>query len=131
MKPIPAGKNPERIAKSDDYKSSGFPSPAEDHEETPLDLHDLAVVNPLATYFMRADTDSMREAGISRGDLLVVDRSIVPSNNQIVVAILDDTFQLKQVQGQGNNLHLKDDSHVIETSADNIWGVVTFIVRQM
>ena len=59
---------------------AGFPSPAEQHQETPLDLNELLVKRPAATFFVKVLGDSMVGAGIREGDLLVVDRSLVKSN---------------------------------------------------
>ena len=59
---------------------AGFPSPAEDYLETPLDLTEFLIDNKAATFLMRVDGDSMRDAGILHGDLLVVDRAAHPAN---------------------------------------------------
>lgn len=67
----------------------GFPSPAEDFVDDSLDLNELLVRNPPATFFYRACGNSMREAGIYSGDVLVVDRSVEPAQGDIVVAIWD------------------------------------------
>ena len=131
MKPNRPGKNPDRVLQEEDYISSGFPSPAEDHEEQPLDLHEHVVQNPLATYFLRCDTENMHGAGVNRGDLLVVDRSVSPADLQLVVAVLDEAFQLKRLRKSPGKLHFEDDAETIEGETSAIWGVVTFIVRKM
>ena len=64
---------------------AGFPSPAEQYVERPLDLNELLVAKPSATYFVRAEGDSMEGAGIRSGDLLVVDRSLEADNGSIVI----------------------------------------------
>lgn len=73
----------------------GFPSPAEQYVEAPLDLNDLLVKKPAATYFVRAAGDSMIGAGIIPGDILVVDRSVDARDGSIVVASIDGEFTVK------------------------------------
>ena len=73
----------------------GFPSPAEQYVDSPLNLHELLVKKPAATYFVRADGDSMTGAGIRSGDILVVDRSLEPGNGSIVIACVDNEFTVK------------------------------------
>src|ERR1700686_76960 len=67
----------------DGSASAGFPSPAEDYLETPLDLTDFLIENKAATFLMRVDGDSMKDVGILNGDLLVVDRSAQPTSGSI------------------------------------------------
>lgn len=74
---------------------AGFPSPAEQHLEPPLDLNELLVRRPAATYFVRVQGDSMSGAGIFDGDLLVVDRSLRPADGDIIVASVDGDFTVK------------------------------------
>lgn len=64
----------------------GFPSPADDFLDDTLDLNNLLIRNPAATFFYRAHGNSMLRAGILSGDILVVDRSVTVQNNDIVLA---------------------------------------------
>lgn len=75
---------------------AGFPSPADDHMERMLDLNEEIVRNPAATFFVRVQGHSMKGAGIHPGDILVVDRSLAPSDRQIVVAMIDGEFTVKR-----------------------------------
>ena len=68
---------------------AGFPSPAEQYLEPPLDLNELLVKRPAATYFVRVEGDSMVGAGISDGDLLVVDRSLRPADGDVIIASVE------------------------------------------
>ena len=68
-----------------DSVSAGFPSPATDYMENKLDLNEYLVKHPAATFIVRASGPSMIEAGISSGDLLIVDKSIAPKNNNIII----------------------------------------------
>ena len=74
---------------------AGFPSPAEQYVERPLDLNELLVARPAATYFVRAEGDSMEGAGIRSGDMLVVDRSLEVSDGSVVIACVDGEFTVK------------------------------------
>lgn len=78
--------------------SCGFPSPAEQYASTPLDLNTLLVKNPEATFFVRAEGNSMTGAGIQNGDILVVDRSLEPASGSIVIACIDNEFTVKYLR---------------------------------
>ena len=77
---------------------AGFPSPAEQYQEPPLDLNELLVKRPAATYFVRVQGDSMIGAGISDGDLLVVDRSLRPADGDVIIASVDGDFTVKTLR---------------------------------
>jgi DNA polymerase V len=87
---------------------AGFPSPAEQYLEPPLDLNELLVKRPAATYFVRVQGDSMEGKGIYDGDLLVVDRSLDPRDGDVVIAAVDGEFTVKTLsvgkgeRGMGN-----------------------------
>ncbi len=89
---------------------AGFPSPAEQYLEPPLDLNELLVKRPAATYFVRVQGDSMSGAGISDGDLLVVDRSLRPADGDVIIASVDGDFTVKTLRlgngerGTGNGM---------------------------
>lgn len=114
---------------------AGFPSPADDFLEKPLDLNEHLIQHPAATFFVRVDGDSMKNAYIHRGDILIVDRSLEATNGRIVIAVLNGEFTVKR-------LHFKNDSIVLESEHPNypaipiskdsdfqIWGVVTYIIH--
>jgi len=77
---------------------AGFPSPAEQYLEPPLDLNELLVRRPAATYFVRVAGDSMNGAGIVEEDLLVVDRSLTPVDGDIIIAAVDGEFTVKRLR---------------------------------
>ena len=89
---------------------AGFPSPAEQYLEPPLDLNELLVKRPAATYFVRVEGDSMVGAGIRDGDLLVVDRSLRPADGDVIIASVDGDFTVKTLRlgngerGTGNGM---------------------------
>ncbi|QCR38901.1 translesion error-prone DNA polymerase V autoproteolytic subunit [Nissabacter sp. SGAir0207] len=76
---------------------AGFPSPAADYVERTLDLNEYCIRHPSATYFVRAEGDSMSQGGISSGDLLIVDRSEKPGHGDIVIAAVDGEFTVKRL----------------------------------
>jgi len=104
--------------------------------ERSLDLNEHLVRNPAATFFVRVQGESMRDAGIHGGDILVVDRSLSPEDRQIVVAMLDGDFTVKRLRRKDGRVFLEagnDSFSPIEISENQelvIWGVVSFIIHQ-
>ena len=116
---------------------AGFPSPAEDHMEGGLDLNELMVRHPTATFFVRAAGDSMTGAGIHSGDILVVDKSLAPEPGNIVIAEVDGEFTVKRLRRDGRTVWLMPENEafdpiVLGDGADlRVWGVVTFVVHRV
>jgi DNA polymerase V len=77
---------------------AGFPSPADDYVETPLDLNDFLIQNKAATFLMRVDGDSMKDAGILDGDLLIVDRAAKPGSGSVVVVAVNGEYTVKRLR---------------------------------
>lgn len=115
---------------------AGFPSPAEDFQAKRIDVLERLVKHPQATYSMSVRGESMREAGIFDGDVLLVDRAIKPGHGQIVVAVVDGEFTCKQLWLRGGHLKLKAanptfaDITPSEGQTVEIWGVVIASIRQ-
>ena len=115
--------------------SAGFPSPADDHLHTKLDLNELLVQNPSATYYVRVVGDSMLNAGIMSGDLFVVDRSLEVRNNCIVVAYIDGDFTVKRIIKKKDKMFLQAANenyrHIeITTEMDfELFGVVAHVIH--
>ena len=86
---------------------AGFPSPAEQYLEPPLDLNELLVKRPAATYFVRVEGDSMIDAGIHDGDLLVVDRSLRPASGDVIIACVDGDFTVKTYRRDKDGVRLE------------------------
>ena len=115
---------------------AGFPSPAEDLGAQRIDLTQMLVLHPQATYFLRASGHSMIEAGIFDNDIMVVDRAIKPRHGHIVVAVVDGDFTVKLLYQRAGRIKLKAAN---PTFADivpkdgqtlEIWGVVTSSIKQ-
>ncbi|BAY59243.1 UmuD protein (plasmid) [Leptolyngbya boryana NIES-2135] len=115
--------------------SAGFPSPADDYLERSLDLNEYLVEHPAATFLARAEGDSMVEAGIHSGDLLVVDRSLEPRDDDIVVAVVNGESTVKRLCYRGDQPFLvpANPSYATIALTDSfdvqIWGVVKFTIR--
>ncbi|XPV76458.1 MAG: LexA family protein [Desulfovibrio sp.] len=116
---------------------AGFPSPADDFIEKPLNLHEHVVKNPPATFFVRASGESMKDVGIFSGDILVVDRSINAKNSDIIIASLNGELTVKRIVIKENTLFLAPENpaypplEVTEDTAFEIWGVVTHVVHAL
>jgi DNA polymerase V len=118
------------------YVEAGFPSPADDHLERSIDLNEELVRNPAATFYVRVKGESMRDAGIHPGDLLMIDRSITPADRQIVIAMIDGEFTVKRFRKRNGKITLEAENPAfqpIEVDEDQeliIWGVVTYIIHE-
>ena len=116
--------------------AAGFPSPAEDHLDLPIDLNKYLVKNPAATFYVRVDGDSMDEADIHQGDILIVDRSESHGTGSVVLAVLNGEFTVKKLIKKGNELYLESSNSAyapikIEIETDfKVWGVVTYVIHR-
>ncbi|MDX1317186.1 MAG: translesion error-prone DNA polymerase V autoproteolytic subunit, partial [Xanthomarina gelatinilytica] len=77
--------------------SAGFPSPADDFLDINIDLNKHLIKNPSTTFYGRVRGDSMKDAGIHDGDLLIIDKSLEPTNNKIAVCFIDGEFTVKRI----------------------------------
>jgi DNA polymerase V len=116
--------------------AAGFPSPADDHLDRDLDVHELLIHQPAATFYVRLSGDSMQGAGLYDGDILVVDRSLEPKHHDIVIAVMDGELTVKRLYRQGDLVQLRPANPrylIVTIDADRdllIWGVVTGSIRQ-
>ncbi|SVC49472.1 uncharacterized protein METZ01_LOCUS302326, partial [marine metagenome] len=116
---------------------AGFPSPANDYLEGEIDLNKYLIKNPLATFIVKAQGNCMLQAGIHSGDLLIVDRSIKPKNNSIVIASIDGDLTVKRIKVSGKNFFLNSDNKdygnvKINNESDIfIWGIVTKVIHNV
>lgn len=115
---------------------AGFPSPADDFMEQKLDLNDHLIRHPAATFFVRVEGDSMKGAGIQRGDILVVDRSLEAQEGKIVIAVINGEFTVKRIRFEDSTVLLEAENPSygpirIDPDADfKIWGVVTYVIHK-
>ena len=117
--------------------SAGFPSPADDFKEIRISLDRELVKNGDATFYAKVSGDSMINAGLSDGDLIVIDRSLDPQHNKIAVCFIDGDFTVKRIIKKGGNLYLKPENknyNPIKIGEENelqIWGIVTFVIKSL
>lgn len=116
---------------------AGFPSPADDFLEQPLDLNEHLIQHPAATFFVRVDGDSMIGAGIHPGDILIVDRSLEPLSGRIVIAVIDGAFTVKRIRIDTPGVVFLEPENPdflpirIESGSDfQVWGVVTYVIHK-
>ena len=133
----PDTSNPIEIPMLDVGIKAGFPSPAADFEEQRISLDHYLIKNTESTFFAKASGDSMINAGINDGDLLVIDRSLEPKNNAIAVCYIDGEFTVKRIKKTKDKLFLKPENEEyksIEITLDNnliIWGIVTYVIKKI
>lgn len=115
---------------------AGFPSPAEDFLEKRLDLNEYLIKNKSATFLIKVHGNSMINAGIFDGDMLVIDRSVEPVSGKIVLGVLNGEFTIKRIEKKKDKLFLNPENesyNPIEITNEmdfKIWGVVTFSIHK-
>ena len=116
---------------------AGFPSPADDFIDKKLDLNEFLVKHPAATFFVKVQGNSMIQAGIHGGDILIVDRSLEPDDKKIVVAALNGELTVKRIRKLKGRLLLEaenPDYKAIEVTAEmdfEVWGVVAHVIHSV
>jgi DNA polymerase V len=116
--------------------AAGFPSPADDYLEDRIDLNRELVRNPTSTFLARVRGESMRDAGLQDGDLILIDRSRPPRTGSMVLAWVDDGFTVKHLALRGDRAFLRaanpdfPDLEYREDGSTHIWGVVTHIIHR-
>lgn len=116
--------------------AAGFPSPADDYLDNALDLNQLLISHPAATFFVRVSGESMIDANIHPGDVLIVDRALEPSHRAIVVAVVNGEFTVKRVVRKGKKIFLVPENRsypLMEVTEDEdfqVWGVVTYVIHK-
>ena len=117
--------------------SAGFPSPADDFKEIRISLDKELVKNSESTFYARVSGDSMINAGLDDGDLLVIDRSLNPENGKIAVCFIDGDFTVKRIRKEGKKFYLLPENKKykpIEVREENeliIWGVVEYVIKKI
>lgn len=117
--------------------SAGFPSPGENEMEDKLDLNELLIKHPSATFFLKVSGSSMIKAGINPNAILIVDRSIEPANGKIVIAAVNGELTIKRLFIKGNKVQLvaeNDTYRPIDITDDielHIWGIVTHVIHSV
>ncbi len=116
---------------------AGFPSPADDYLDQPLDFNELLIVHPAATFAVRVAGDSMTGVGIFPGDIAVVDRALTAADGNVILAVLDGEFTLKRYRARGHRVWLESANSsyapmpVSEERAFEVWGVIKRVIRML
>ncbi len=117
--------------------SAGFPSPADDFLDLSIDLNKEFVKHPSTTFYGRVRGDSMIDAGLNDGDLLIIDKSLTPENGKIAVCFIDGEFTVKRIKVSNNTIFLIAENQKykpIEVNEDQeflIWGIVTTVIKKV
>lgn len=117
--------------------SAGFPSPAEDFLDISIDLNKELIKNPSATFYGRVKGNSMKDAGLENGDLLIIDKSLEPKNGKIAVCFIDGEFTVKRIKIDKKIIWLiaeNKDYQPIKVTPENefvIWGIVTTVIKKI
>jgi len=123
--PASAGGPPETTRAA----ATGFPSPADDYVDRPIDLNKVLVAHPAATFFLRVEGAGMEEEGIAAGDVLVVDRSLAPRDGDVVVAVCDGELVVRRMRLRRGRAVLAGVGEAGERFT--LWGVATYIIRRL
>jgi DNA polymerase V len=117
--------------------SAGYPSPADDYLDGSLDLNQHLIKHPTATFFVRVAGESMREAGIHSGDVLIVDRALAPGDGSVIIAIVNGELTVKRLSKCHGKLMLMPENQqypplsITETTAFEVWGVVAYVIHRV
>ena len=116
--------------------ATGLGAAADDYMERGIDLNEELIRNKPATFFMKVNSDAMREAGIFKGDIAIVDRSIKATNGKVVIAVLNGDMLIRRFEKINNSVKLVTDSSrlspmTIDATCEDfaIWGVVTYVIH--
>ena len=116
---------------------AGFPSPAADFIDVSIDLNKHLIKHPSATFYARAKGDSMKDAGIFDGDLLIVDKSIDPADGKIAICYVNGEFTVKRIKKEKDEVWLIPANtayqpiKIEEGGSLIIWGVVTHVIKSL
>lgn len=115
---------------------AGFPSPAQDYVQTTIDLNSELINHPNSTFYGRVVGNSMIEAGIEEGDIIVIDRSLEARNGDMAVCFVDGEFTLKYIEIGKDVIYLVPANPNFEricVTPENefmIWGIVTYTIKK-
>ncbi|MEK9755419.1 MAG: translesion error-prone DNA polymerase V autoproteolytic subunit [Bacteroidota bacterium] len=121
----------------EDGISAGFPSPASDFEESRISIEKVVIKNKESTFYAKVSGDSMKDAGLNDGDILVIDRSEELKNNKIAVCYLNGDFTVKRVKIEKKAVYLIPENKnykPIKVTEENeliVWGIVTYVIKKV
>lgn len=121
---------------ADEGIKAGFPSPAQDYMEMAIDLNKELIKHPSSTFYGRVKGDSMKDAGVLDGNVLIIDKSLEPHSGDMAVCFVDGEFTLKYIEIDKDVIYLmpaNEEYPPIKVTADNnfiIWGIVTYVIKK-
>jgi DNA polymerase V len=133
----PAGEQTSGLQFYESRVQAGFPSPAQGEYADSIDLNRALITNPAATFCARVIGNSMVDAGINEGDLLIIDRSLTPQDGNIAVCFVDGDFTVKRLSVRDDGIYLTPansqfpELKVDEESNFQVWGVVSHIIKRV
>lgn len=122
---------------ADDGVRAGFPSPAQDYMDLAIDLNRELVRHPESTFYARVAGDSMQDAQVREGDILVVDKALEAAEGDMAVCVLNGEFTLKFIERRRDGIYLvpANDSYApVRVEAGDrfeVWGVVTYVIHKV
>jgi DNA polymerase V len=116
--------------------ATGFGAAADDYAERGIDLNEQLIRNKPATFFMRVNSEAMVEAAIFKGDVVIVDRSIQPSNGKIIIAVIDGEMVIRRLEINNGKKRLVAQTPAlssidVDDSCFYCWGVVTYVIHSV
>ena len=117
--------------------TAGFPSPAEDYIEGKLDLNQYLIKHPAATFFVKVTGNSMIDAGIHPGDIVIVDRALEAVDNKVVIAVINGELTVKRLRKIKGDIFLVPENsnyqaiQIKDGMSFEIWGVVTNVIHAL
>ena len=136
MSPVPVSMAPVWLQVACVSVPAGFPSPAEDHQVDRIELMSQLIKHPQATFYVRIQGDSMQNAGILNGSVVLVDKAIKARHGHIVIAVIDGDFTCKRLHQRGGTMRLKPENPAYpdivpkDGQTVEIWGVVVATIHQ-
>lgn len=127
----------ENMASYEGTVKAGFPSPAENIRKNRLDLNSYLIKHPSSTFFLKVDGTSMVDDNFDEGDIIVVDKSLEPTNGATAVCCIDGEFTLKKISIEKGCVRLIPANPkfkpitVTEENRFDIWGIVTWIIKKV
>ncbi|MGI4852393.1 MAG: S24 family peptidase [Janthinobacterium lividum] len=114
------------------YVSAGFPSPADDYTEHALDLNELLIKNPPATFFARISDPNLKGLGLRPHDLIVVDRSLKPCHGKLMLVIIDGELKIRRyIKNSQSHMEKLPSVFLTNETAFDLWGVITYVIRSV
>ena len=132
----PATKTKQMAPLFEHYVEAGFPSPADDYIEKTLDLNELCIQHPSATFYVRIKGESMVDAHIYPGDIVIIDRAIESASGKIILAVLNGEFTIKRLIKENNTWILKAENNAYQpiqikpNDTFEVWGVITYVIHK-